>query len=297
VKPVDTYKELLTYKPPSRRQRGRKWALDLLSSGYRLLHDQEKLFSRPRIQFLYIHHIFKDEEKKLVRLLESLGRHHRFAGYSESVDMILRGRIDKPYICLSSDDGLKNNTRAAAIMKEFGARACFFICPEIIGEKNFDKLAGFSRERLHFPPVEFMDWDEVLALRQQGHEIGAHTMSHINIAGSSSDIVEKEIEECYATLKERCGGGPLHFAWPYGRFSDFTGYARKLVFRTGYASCASASRGCHIANPGEEIRPADLLIRRDHVLLDWPLDHILYFIARNSAAASPGNNSYPPSCA
>ncbi len=109
------------------------------------MHDQDALFAKPRIQFLYIHHIFKDEEKRLEALLETLSRHHHFASYSASVDMILRGRIDKPYICLSSDDGLKNNTRAADIMDRFGAKACFFICPGIIGEKDPGKLADFQQ--------------------------------------------------------------------------------------------------------------------------------------------------------
>jgi peptidoglycan/xylan/chitin deacetylase (PgdA/CDA1 family) len=296
LKTVETYKELLIHKPVSARTRGRKWALDLLSSGYNLLHDTDKLFSKPRIQFLYIHHIFKDEERRLAALLEALSRHHRFAGYSESVDMILHGRIDKPTICLSSDDGLKNNTRAAAIMNEYGAKGCFFICPDIIGEKDPARLAEFCRERLHFPPVEFMDWRDVHALQEQGHEIGGHTLSHINIAKTAVNKVDKEVEDCYAIVKEKCGD-PVHFAWPYGRYHDFTGYARQLVFRTGYASCASAARGCHVAEPGQEMKAADLLIRRDHILLEWPLSHILYFIARNSAAASPENNTYPGTCA
>jgi peptidoglycan/xylan/chitin deacetylase (PgdA/CDA1 family) len=296
MKPVDSYKELLTYKPPTPRERSRKWALDLLSTGYRLLHDQDKLLSKPRVQFLYIHHIFRDEEKKLAALLEALGRHHQFAGYSESVDMILHGKIDKPYICLSSDDGLKNNNRAAAIMKKFGARACFFICPDIIGEKDPARLAKFSRERLHFPPVEFMDWEEVHSLQQQGHEIGGHTLSHVNIATTSADQVDKEVGDCYRIVKEKCGG-PVHFAWPYGRYTDFTAYAREVVVRTGYASCASASRGCHVTELNREMKASDLLIRRDHVLLNWPLSHILYFIARNSAGASPENNFYPELCA
>jgi peptidoglycan/xylan/chitin deacetylase (PgdA/CDA1 family) len=295
VKTIDTYKELSTCQPPTARQRGRKWALDLLSSGYRLLHATDELFSKPRIQFLYIHHIFRDEEKRLAGLLEALARHHHFIGYSESVDRILHGRIDKPYICLSSDDGLKNNTRAAVIMNDFGAKACFFICPGIIGEKDPGKLTDFARERLHFPPVEFMDWEDVDSLIRQGHEIGGHTLSHINIAKSSIESVDKEVGGSYLILKERYGD-PLHFAWPYGRFSDFTGYARKLVFDSGFASCASASRGCHVAVPGQEMKASDLLIRRDHVLLDWPLSHILFFIARNSANASPLSNYSPELC-
>jgi len=293
LKFIDTYKDLLNHRPPTTRDVGRKLVLDLVSSGYGMYHSMDSLFKRPRIQFLYIHHIFRDEEKPLTALLEALSRHHTFISHSEAVDRILHDNIDKPYICFSSDDGLKNNIGAANILSNFGAKACFFICPGIIGEKDFDRISEFSQERLHLPPVEFMEWKDVHDLQQQGHEIGGHTWSHINIAKTPEEDLEKEIEGCFKVLKEKCGSSPLHFAYPYGRLTDFTAYAREMVFRSGYASCASASRGCHIAGNGDKIKKEDLLLRRDHVLLNWPLKHILFFIARNSARATPENNFYP----
>jgi peptidoglycan/xylan/chitin deacetylase (PgdA/CDA1 family) len=296
MKPVDTYQELVKYKPRTARQLGRRRVLDAVSLGYSLLHPMEALFRKPRIQFLYIHHIFKDEEERLSKLLQALARHHTFIGYSEAVNRILQGRIDKPYICLSSDDGLKNNLRAAAIMKGYGANACFFICPSIIGEKDPQKISDFSGGRLHFPPVEFMDWNDVDTLLQQGHEIGGHSLSHINMAQVPEETLKKEVGDCFRILEGKCGGN-LHFAWPYGRFSDFSRHARELVFRVGYASCASAIRGCHITMTGTTLPVPGLLIRRDHIVLDWPLRHILFFIARNAEQANPANNFYPETCA
>jgi peptidoglycan/xylan/chitin deacetylase (PgdA/CDA1 family) len=289
---VDTYKDLLVHKPRTLRSRVRGLALTTIAGGFATIHDLEKLFLRPRIQFLYIHHIFRDEEKPLTLLLEYLSRHHQFISYTEAVSRILNGAIDKPYICISSDDGLKNNLAAAAVMNEFGAKGCFFICPSVIDEKNTAKIKEFASMRLHFPPVEFLTWKDVELLQRQGHEIGAHTLSHINMAATPEAGLEIETAGCYEILKEKCGSS-RHFAYPYGRFTDFTEYARKLVFQTGFESCASAERGCHIVRQNERMEKDDLLIRRDHVILSWPLQHILYFIARNSREAAVSNN-FPP---
>ena len=290
---IDTYKELKTNIPAGFRDKVRGLSLDILSNAYGILHRLDDLFRTPRVQFLYIHHVFKDEEEALTRLMQSLSRHHTFISHSEGVRRVLQGDIDKPYISISSDDGLKNNVDAAAILHSFGAQSCFFICPSIIGETDAEKLGRFSAERLHFPPVEFMDWKDVNTLLRQGHEIGGHTMSHVNIAATGLPALHGEISTCHEIIKARCGSAD-HFAFPYGRFKDFTEPARQLVYRSGFTSCASAQRGCHIA--GRKLRPEDLLIRRDHIILAWPLRHILFFLARNAAQATENTNFYPVLC-
>ncbi|HEY4205308.1 MAG TPA: polysaccharide deacetylase family protein [Puia sp.] len=292
---VDEYSELLLHKPRKFRDRVRQLALDGLAKGYRFRHSYRELFRIPRVQFLYIHHVFKDEADALDKLLGALSADHQFISHSEGVERILSGDITQPYISISSDDGLKNNLRAAESLHKYGARGCFFICPSIIGEKRLEKLKDFAAERLHFPPVEFLDWKEVDLLLKLGNEIGGHTMSHINIARVPADLLAEEIGNCYEVLKGRYGKA-LHFAYPYGRFADFSEAGRKLVFDSGFLSCASAQRGCHVINGGKVPGMRDLLIRRDHIVLDWPLEHILYFIAYNAAHASPENNYFTGLC-
>jgi peptidoglycan/xylan/chitin deacetylase (PgdA/CDA1 family) len=288
---VEHYKELREFKTPTVWGLSRKITLDSLSLLFRLTGRTVDLLQKPRVQFLYIHHIFKDEEPFLRKLIEELSGTHSFISYSEAVSRILAGKIDKPYISISSDDGLKNNRRAAALMAEYGISACFFICPPMIGEKNFEKIKEFSNQRLHLPAVEFMDWQDVEALQQEGHEIGGHTMSHVNLATSSNEELYPEISNCFEEIKKRCGSAE-HFAYPYGRYHHFTQAARKVVFFSGFSSCASAERGCHIALKNDLINKEDLFIRRDHIILSWPLEHILFFMARNVQKASVQNNYF-----
>lgn len=289
---IENYAELSQLKRASVRDISRKVVLDLLGFTSEVTGLINRSSQKPRVQFLYIHHIFRDEEVLLRRLLEKLSKHHSFISYEEGINKVLTGTIDKPYISVSSDDGLKNNLRAAAILNEYGIKGCFFVCPPMIGETNYEKINKFSLQQLHLPAVEFMDWNDIEKLQQQGHEIGGHTLSHVNLAKCHDAQLAEEIGNCYTELVMHCGY-VKHFAYPYGRYFHFTEKARKVVFSSGFESCASAERGCHISLPGKLMRKEDLFIRRDHVLLTWPINHILYFMARNVQKAAVQNNYSP----
>ena len=289
---IENYKEIKESQKTTARDIARKLLLDAMSIAYGLTGAIDKACKQPRVQFLYIHHIFKDEEILLVKLIEKLLEQHTFISHSEAVTRVLTGHVDKPYISLSSDDGLKNNLRAAAILSEYNINGCFFICPSLIGETNFEKIKTFSANQLHLPPVEFMNWADVDKLQKQGHEIGGHTMSHVNIANCEVNQLNHEIGGCYEEIKKRCGSAK-HFAYPYGRYHHFTQQAREMVSVAGFESCASAERGCHISPAGNSIDKDDLFVRRDHIILTWPLEHILFFMARNAQKTAIQNNYSP----
>lgn len=285
---VEQYAVLNRLKPPSLRTRLRGQALNLLSLP--LLNTEEWL-NRPRIQFLYIHHVFKDELAALERLIRFLQKQHQFISYTEAWEKIRTGSIDRPYIVFSSDDGLKNNLDAAAIFERYGISACFFLNPNTVGLTNPNAIAAFCKDKLHFPPVEFLNWKEVDRLLKAGHEIGSHTMDHINVAASSPELAAADIRQSYEVLQQHCGE-IKHFAYPYGRFFHFSPAGREIVFDSGFQSCASAERGCHI-NPPAPLEIRELLIRRDHVILHWPLNHIRYFLIRNARNLRYEQNLFP----
>ena len=285
-----TFKEVKKNKPKNLRGLVRDLALNGLSIKTKF-PNANSIFEKPRIQFLYIHHLFDDEIKNFDKLLKLLSKDHSFISYSDAVNKILTGNIDKPFICISSDDGFKNNLAAVKIMDKYGAKGCFFVNPDTIGLKDFSKVKSFCNNRLNFPPTEFMDWNDLDKLIKSGHEIGSHTMGHINIAETNIKIVEDNINESYEILNKRIGK-VLHFAYPYGRFFHFNKQAFDLVFKAGFTSCATAERGCHVA-ADRKLNTNELLIRRDHVICDWNINHVLYFILNNSEKASYQTNLYP----
>lgn len=274
------------------RDKARAAALDLLGS-LEKLRGLEKNLLRPRIQFLYLHHVFPDEERALRRLLEFLSEYHTFISHSEAVDRILSGEIERPYVSFSLDDGFRNNLRAGEVFGEYGVSACFFVIPELVGTTDFERVRRICRERLSLPPIAFMNWEEIRRLRRMGHEIGSHTLSHRNLAELPAKKAEQEIRESRRILSRELGEEVAHFAFPYGRFRHFSEAAREAVYDAGYRSCSSAEKGAHV-NPETPLQPRQLCIRRNQVKLDWDFDHILYFIGRGARRADPSNNHYPP---
>lgn len=287
---TDTYAAIKKETPFSGRAVVRNIVLTGLALKNRILGIEQYLRT-PRVQFLYIHHSFKDELEQLKKLLNELSKHHTFISYSEAVNRVLTNTIDKPYIAISSDDGFKNNLYAAEVLNQYNAKACFFINPGIIGENNFDTISTHCRKKLEFPPVEFLTWDDVAILQQQGHEIGGHTMFHDVMAAMNENQLAEDCQKTREILLSKCGKAN-HFAFPYGRFFHFNELGRKAVFKAGFISCASAERGCHINNIEQQTFD-NLCIRRDHVILDWNMQHILYFMANNVVKTSAENNYFP----
>ena len=244
----------------------------------------------PRVQVLYLHHLWPAEMEPFKVLLRILSSNYTFLSYSDAFARIASRSIDRPYMTFSADDGFKDNIYIAEILEEFGAKAAFFVCPRIIGERDTGQIRRFCAQRLHCPESVFLDWPDIEQLLKHGHEIGSHTQRHANLAQCSADEAREEIEKSREDLGARCG--PItHFAWPYGRFSDFNGRARDLVFDAGYHSCASAERGCHRPQrKGSEQR--DLCIRRDHVVAKWPPSHILSFITRNALCTADSADTF-----
>lgn len=288
---IETYKALKKLKPQTRRDKVRHITLNFAAQISKGVSDWDLQLTKPRIQFIYLHHIFKDEEKQLDNLVRYLSKSHTFISFSQAIEKICSGVIDKPYIVFSSDDGLKNNLKAAEILSRYGATACFFICPGIVGVKDFKSVAAFCKERLHFPPVDFLSWDEISLLQAKGHEIGGHTVNHVSLAEIPYDLGSKEIFDSFEIITKNCGK-PLHFAFPYGRYFHLPPKFKSTIYLAGYATCSSAERGCHITD-GTRINKEELLIRRDHFVLNWPLEHMLYFMVKNIQKASTSNNYYP----
>lgn len=273
----------------SARRIARHVALTSLAALYKLTGQMSSLKSN-RIQFIYLHHVFEDEVAGFRRLLRLLSRSHSLISYSEAVERLYRGELDRPYVCVSFDDGLKNCLRAAQVMDEFGVSGCFFICPSIIGERDQRKLKEFCVRKLALPATEMLTWDDVETLIKTGHEIGSHTMSHPVLSRIPRESAQQEIGRSYETLTRRLGA-VRHFAWPEGRFFHFNPAAARDVFDAGFQSCASAERGCHVTRP--ELNPSSLCIRRDYIAARWPLSHAAYFLASNSRTASVKSNRWP----
>lgn len=282
---LDQYGDI---QPHDIRSKARAVVLDALGIRARLSGSTRRGLNRPRVHFIYLHHVFDDEAKRFRLLLQSLSQSHRFVSYSEAVERVRTGAADAAYVTFSIDDGLKNGLDVARILAEYRATACYFVNPEMIGETDSARLAAFSMEALNMPPAEQLNWDDLERLLKDGHEVGSHSMTHTNMATMNRPQLDDELGRSQEILGTRLGSIP-HFAWPYGRFADFSTTAFDAVYGAGYRSCASAVRGAHVTPAGD----SRVCIRRDHVIAGWPIRRTRYLIGASAKNANASSNTWP----
>lgn len=238
--------------------------------------------NRNRVHFLVFHHVFEHEEQNFINLIEwLLNSGQTIISYSDAINKVYNGNIDKPYIAFSFDDGLKNCIRASELLCRYEISACFFVNSKIIGEENIEIIRIHCLQQLAISPMPFLSWSDIEIMVNQGHEIGGHTYSHVNLANIENEHIFHELSRDKNILESRLGT-IKHFAWPYGMPRHFTAFAHKNVVDVGYQSCASAVRGAHFT----ELTNSNTCIFRENLVASWPLKHIKYFLALSAAKQS-----------
>lgn len=129
----------------------------------------------------------------------------------------------KPVIVTTSwDDGHKLDIKLAALLRRYGIKATFYICPE-------------DRE---FPAADLLSPEEVRELAVD-FEIGAHTLTHPHLDRLDETAARREICDSKDRL-ERILGTPLSsFCYPYGDYNEET---KRLVREAGFKSARSVRR-------------------------------------------------------
>lgn len=275
------------------RETVRRYVIEADSWRLRRSGELAEALATPRVHFIYLHHVFEDEIEGFRRTLTEIQKSHTFVTYSDAVELVYSGRVDRPTVCVSFDDGLLTTLKASQLMDELGIKGCFFVCPTIVGEKKRSVVKRFAETRLGYPAMDVLDWSQCEDMLRRGHEIGSHTYSHPNMGDVS---VEQAIDELHVSRENliRRLGKVEHFAWPSGRWNNFSSHAAKAVFDLGYRSVASAVRGCHMPR-ATPVLPRQVCLRRDHVMGSWPLHHNMYFLARSARRAALHDYEWPRS--
>jgi len=233
-----TYADIRRYQSRGLALRARRLLRNRVLDVVSRLSD-ERALERPRVQILFLHHVMADEERPFRALIEYLLRRHTFLPYSDAVARIISGDIDRPYISVSFDDRLRNQLRAAEIVREYGISASFFVSEGMLERHSDAEVAEFCARELGLPPLELLTWSDVEQLQSAGHEIGNHGRRHRVLSSLSSGELADEIAGALESLRRRLGKVE-HFAWPRGWADAFSAPAAEEVFRACHTSCASA---------------------------------------------------------
>jgi peptidoglycan/xylan/chitin deacetylase (PgdA/CDA1 family) len=134
------------------------------------------------------------------------------------------------------DDGhLSNFELAAPILQSHGMTAHFFITVGWTGTKP-----------------GYMGWDELRALREAGHTIGAHGWSHTLLTHCSEAELQKEVGGARRELEDKLSAAVKTMSLPGGR------YNRRVL-----AACAAAGyEHVFTSEPRAEATPLNTMVGR-----------------------------------
>src|SRR6185503_16371473 len=111
---------------------------------------------------------------------------------------------DRPVVTFTFDDFPKTAMNGADIVEKHDGRAGFYACTSFMGLRS---------------PVmgEMLDPATLKELHDRGHEIGAHSHTHMDCARHPLSAVERDIGENLVALSEAGHTATVSaFAWPYG---------------------------------------------------------------------------------
>lgn len=113
----------------------------------------------------------------------------------------------------SYDDGVRQDIRLLALMKQYGIKGTFHLNSGALGIKERAVIDGFDTD------ITKVDENELLSL-YQGQEIAAHTCTHRKLTDISLGTAAYEILEDRKRLEEITGELVQGFSYPFGCYDD-----------------------------------------------------------------------------
>jgi len=127
-----------------------------------------------------------------------------------TLDDIAKDRLSEPEQCcaITFDDGrLGVFELGLEALADYKIKATFFICSDFMDGNPVPESERYS---------EFMNWDQVLELKDRGHVIGSHGRRHPSFFDLDQSALDEELRESKQTIERRLGTHCTHFASPFG---------------------------------------------------------------------------------
>ena len=152
---------------------------------------------------------------------------------------------EERYVALTFDDGPRRETTERLLdgLRERGASATFFLVGEQI-QKNQDLVQRMAAE---------------------GHQVGNHSWSHVQLEGLPLETAQEEIQRTDQQLQEVLGEGSYWLRPPYGRIGKDRSWVPVPLVIWSVDSRDWESRNADTASQAilEVVKPNDIILMHD----------------------------------
>jgi peptidoglycan/xylan/chitin deacetylase (PgdA/CDA1 family) len=232
----------------------------------------------PGTYFLNGHYVCKDQrpieiqQEIFADLIKELSKNFDIVSPEEAISN-LNQRSSK-CLCLTFDDGFRDNyTVIAPVAEYFQFRCLFFVTPLYLGlEKSEIRNILLEKYKVNFEKV-FLNKAEVRNLAKNGHTIGSHGFSHTRLNITNISMLETELIKSKSSIETITNKSCDLFAYPFGKLSDLSLEGLELACSTYKAVFSSTSSPKQYEFSGR-------VINRRHFEGNWPASHVNYFLSR-----------------
>lgn len=141
----------------------------------------------------------------------------------------------EPLFLLSFDDNYRSWYEALPLFDALGIRGTFYLNSLPLRDRVSDSDYRAFCRRINNWRLP-LSQEELKSLAAEGHVIGGHTHSHVNLTALPFEEAKEEIRMGKASLEEILEKTVEHFSYPYGmrRFfsEDLRAYCREIGFQT-----------------------------------------------------------------
>lgn len=136
---------------------------------------------------------------------------------------------------ITFDDGYQSVwDHAKPILDRYQFTATVFIVPEAIGHHNL------WDDNKPTPIWPCMNTDQCRQLLEQGWEIGAHGLNHLNLTELDQERQREEVNQSKEQLEERFQQSVTAFCYPFGAWNH---QVRQVVQQAGFTTACAISPG------------------------------------------------------
>ncbi len=230
---------------------------------------------KPRIHFIMMHELCENQYEKFSSLINVLRINNaEFITHKHALMLLKQNKIEKPYYCLSFDDGLSSCRSAGLFLKMLEVPACFFINGASIGLTG-PRAEEFGRKRLKNSNASFMSVTDLKNLLMLGHEVESHGFEHVNLATVSEEELDNDLKKNELWSENELNHKFSLFAWPYGRLIHIKQAMLSNVKAFRYLGVFSGERGSGYDKTLS-------FLYRDNIELTNKTEHILFFLQRSA---------------